>query len=66
MYGLPRVDFFENLNTQNIMITRRMTGNLQLNNAFFSCVSRVTVAATPCGRHLSFALSAVVNTGHLC
>ena len=66
MHRLPRVDCFENLNTQNIMITRRMTGNLQLNSAFFPCVSRVTVAATPCGRRLSFALSAIVNTGHLC
>ena len=37
-----------------------------LTSAFFPCVSWVTVAAIPCGRHLSMALSAIVNTGHLC
>ena len=48
------------------MITRRMNAEVLLTSAFFLWVSRVTMAATPCGRHLSMALSAIVNTGHLC
>ena len=36
-----------------------------LTSAFFPCVSRMTVAAIPCRRHLSMTLSAIVNTGHL-
>ena len=42
-----------------------MNVEVLITSAFFPCVSRVTVAAT-CGRHLSMALSATVNTGHLC
>ena len=47
---------------------RRQTSGyeMSLTGAFFPCVSRVTVSATPCDRHLSFALSAIVNTGNLC
>ena len=48
------------------MIARSMNTEVLLTSAFFPCVSRVTVAATPCSRHLSMALSAIVNTGHLC
>ena len=51
---------------QNILITGRMNAEVLLISAFFPCVSRVTMVATPCSRHLSMALSAIVNTGHLC
>ena len=42
-----------------------MNAKVLLTSAFFPCVSRVIVSANPCGRDLSFALSAIVNTGHL-